>query len=188
MTLDDNKKLSEYLENHFDWDILASNNVWAFGPDFEGPNILVNDSYPTPTNQKLLGEVRNSIVQGFRWSTREGPLCDEPMRNVKFRVIEAQLSTIPQELSPGQLIPTARRAFYSAFLTATPRLMEPVLFTEVQCTGDCVNAVYTVIAKRRGTVFSEKAKAGSPLYTIEATIPAIDSFGFETDLRVHTTG
>lgn len=29
---------------------------------------------------------------------------------------------------------------------------------------------------------------GSPLYTIKAFIPAIDSFGFETDLRTHTQG
>ena len=29
---------------------------------------------------------------------------------------------------------------------------------------------------------------GSPLYTIKAFVPAIDSFGFETDLRTHTQG
>ena len=29
---------------------------------------------------------------------------------------------------------------------------------------------------------------GSPLYTIKAFIPAIDSFGIETDLRTHTQG
>jgi U5 small nuclear ribonucleoprotein component len=32
-------------------------------------------------------------------------------------------------------------------------------------------------------VISETAKPGSPLYTVKANIPAIDSFGFETDLR-----
>lgn len=37
-------------------------------------------------------------------------------------------------------------------------------------------------------MISETAKAGSPLYTVKASIPAIDSFGFETDLRVHTSG
>ncbi len=31
-------------------------------------------------------------------------------------------------------------------------------------------------------------KAGSPLYLVKALIPAIDSFGFETDLRTHTQG
>ena len=35
---------------------------------------------------------------------------------------------------------------------------------------------------------NETAKAGSPLKTIKAHIPAIDSFGFETDLRIHTSG
>ena len=32
------------------------------------------------------------------------------------------------------------------------------------------------------------AVPGSPLYTVKANIPAIDSFGFEVDLRVHTSG
>lgn len=41
---------------------------------------------------------------------------------------------------------------YSAFLMATPRLMEPYLFVEVQAPADCVSAVYTVLAKRRGNV------------------------------------
>lgn len=31
-------------------------------------------------------------------------------------------------------------------------------------------------------------KPGSPLYTVKAFIPVIDSFGFETDLRSHTQG
>jgi U5 small nuclear ribonucleoprotein component len=62
--------LSEYLEKNFEWDILASNNVWAFGPENQGPNILLNDSLPTDTNQTLLGRIQPSIVKGFRWSTR----------------------------------------------------------------------------------------------------------------------
>ncbi len=45
------------------------------------------------------------------------------MRNVKFRVIDAEISNNPSDYPTGQLIPTARRAFYSAFLTASPRLM-----------------------------------------------------------------
>jgi 116 kDa U5 small nuclear ribonucleoprotein component len=31
----------------------------------------------------------------------------------------------------GQIIPTARRVVYSAFLMANPRLMEPVYYVEV---------------------------------------------------------
>ena len=28
-------------------------------------------------DKALLGSVKDSIVQGFQWGTREGPLCDE---------------------------------------------------------------------------------------------------------------
>lgn len=58
-------------------------------------------------------------------------------------------SVISHYVSLGQIIPTARRVAYSAFLMATPRLMEPYLFVEVQAPADCVSAVYTVLAKRR---------------------------------------
>lgn len=40
----------------------------------------------------------------------------------------------------------------------------------------------------RGHVTQDAPIPGSPLYTIKAFIPAIDSFGFETDLRTHTQG
>lgn len=73
-------------------------------------------------------------------------------------------------------------------LQATPRLMEPYYFVEVTAPADCVSAVYTVLAKRRGHVTTDAPIPGSPLYTIKAFIPVIDSFGFETDLRTHTQG
>lgn len=66
--------------------------------------------------------------------------------------------------------------------------MEPVYNVEVQAPADCVSAVYTVLARRRGHVLKDIPKAGSPLYTVHAVIPVIESFGFETDLRTHTQG
>lgn len=86
--------------------------------------------------------------------------------------------------------------------------MEPYFYVEVQAPADCVSAVYTVLARRRwvwlrmgacmicllmcllprGHVTQDAPVPGSPLYTIKAFIPAIDSFGFETDLRTHTQG
>lgn len=39
-----------------------------------------------------------------------------------------------------------------------------------------------------GHVTLDAPVPGSPLYTLKAFIPAIDSMGFETDLRTHTQG
>jgi len=182
------KRLGEFFQTKYDWDLLAARSIWAFGPDATGPNILVDDTLPSEVDKGLLGSVKDSIVQGFQWGTREGPLCEEPIRNSKFKILDAAIAAEPIHRGGGQVIPTARRVAYSAFLMATPRLMEPYMFVEVQAPADCVSSVYTVLARRRGHVTQDAPVPGSPLYTIKAFIPAIDSFGFETDLRTHTQG
>ncbi|KAG9303617.1 hypothetical protein G9A89_018513 [Geosiphon pyriformis] len=181
-------EIGNFFEEKYSWDILASRSIWAFGPDDNGPNILCDDTLPSEVDKKLLLSVKDSIRQGFQWGTREGPLCDEPIRNVKFRILDAVLASEPIYRGGGQIIPTARRVCYSAFLTATPRLMEPVYYVEIQAPADCVSAVYTVLARRRGHVTQDIPKAGSPLYTVKAYIPVIEANGFETDLRTHTQG
>jgi len=184
----DKKRLGEFFQTKYDWDLLAARSIWAFGPDAAGPNILVDDTLPSEVDKSLLNSVRDYIVQGFQWGTREGPLCDEPIRNVKFKILDAGMAMEPIHRAGGQIIPTSRRVAYSAFLLATPRLMEPYFYVEVQAPADCVSSVYTVLARRRGHVTQDAPIPGSPLYTIKAFIPAIDSFGFETDLRTHTQG
>ncbi|KAI9313428.1 P-loop containing nucleoside triphosphate hydrolase protein [Dichotomocladium elegans] len=182
------KDLGNYMQSKYGWDVLAARSIWAFGPDDMGPNILVDDTLPSEVDKKLLYSVKDSIKQGFQWGTREGPLCDEPIRNVKFRILDAVLANEPIYRGGGQIIPTARRVCYSSFLTATPRLMEPVYYVEIQSPGDCVTSVYAVLQRRRGHVTQDIPKPGSPLYTVKAYIPVIDSCGFETDLRTHTQG
>ncbi len=152
-----------------------------------GPNVLVDDTL-SDVDKKLLYSVKDSIVQGFQWGTKEGPLAEEPIRNVKFKILHAQLSSSPLQRGAGQIIPTSRRVAYSAFLMATPRLMEPVYSVEIQAPGDTVPAIYTVLGRRRGHIVQETPKAGSPLYIVKAFLPVIESFGFETDLRSHTQG
>ena len=88
----------------------------------------------------------------------------------------------------GQIIPAARRSSYSAMLHAEPRIMEPMLQAEISTPPDCVEAIYTILMRRRAHVTFEEAKAGSPLSILKVEIPAIESFGFETDLRSHTMG
>jgi len=183
----DKSTVSKFFTDKYEWDILAARSIWAFGPEKFGPNALIDFTLPSETDTELLNEVRESVVQGFRWATKEGPLCDEPIRNVKFKLMDAEISGDPLYRAGGQIIPAARRVCYSSFLMATPRMMEPTLLTEIQCTADALGAISTVLGRRRGHMISELPKPGSPLYTVRANIPAIDSFGFETDLRMHTT-
>lgn len=182
------RELGKLFVERYDWDVLASRSIWAFGPDEGGPNVLLDDTLPDEVDKKTLYAVREAIKQGFQWATREGPLADEPVRNVKFRVLHAELDSDPVYRNAGQIIPTARRCIYAALLLATPRLMEPIYYVEVQAPADCVSAVYTVLARRRGHVVQDLPKAGTPLFTVRAYVPVIDANGFETDLRTVTQG
>lgn len=182
------KDVAKHFQEKYHWDLLASRSIWAFGPNDNGPNLLQDDTLPDEVDKKLLYNVRESLRQGFQWGTREGPLCDEPIRNTKFKILDAVLANEAIYRGGGQIIPTARRVCYSSFLMATPRLMEPVYEVTVTAPPDCVAAVYNVLSRRRGHVTKEVPIAGTPLYYMTALIPVIDSFGFETDLRSHTQG
>lgn len=89
------KERGKFFEEKYQWDLLASRSIWAFGPDENGPNILLDDTLPSQVknrsqalgysmlieicqvDKKLLGTVKEHIKQGFQWGAREGPLCDE---------------------------------------------------------------------------------------------------------------
>ena len=183
------KQVGDFFQTKYNWDLLAARSVWAFGPDATtGPNVLLDDTLPSEVDKKMLNTVKDNIVQGFQWGCREGPLCDEPIRNSKFKLVNALIASEPIHRGGGQIIPTARRVAYSSFLTATPRLMEPIYALEIQCPADTVASLYKVLARRRGHIAHDSPIPGSPLYSVRGFIPVIESFGFETDLRVYTQG
>ena len=43
----DKRKMGEFFQTKYDWDILAARSIWAFGPEQSGPNILVDDTLPS---------------------------------------------------------------------------------------------------------------------------------------------
>ena len=71
------KEWGNFFQEKYQWDLLASRSIWAFGPDENGPNILLDDTLPSQIDKKSLNTVKEHIKQGFQWGAREGPLCDE---------------------------------------------------------------------------------------------------------------
>lgn len=190
------QEIDKFFTKRYNWDYLSCRSIWAFGPETYSTNILLNDINSTDVDAntwELLPAVREPIVKAFHWTTREGPLCEEPIRGVKFNLTHAVIAPEPINRGEGQLISTARKVSYLSFLTAKPRLMEPHLRVEIVAPPDVVRDRMDILEelikkKRRGVIISKSEIAGAPLYKVIATMPAIDSFGFETDLRIRTTG
>jgi elongation factor 2 len=81
---------------------------------------------------QYLNDVKDSIVAGFQWASKEGAMCGEMLRGVRFNVHDATLHSDAVHRGGGQLIPTARRVLYASVLTAEPRMLEPVYLVEIQ--------------------------------------------------------
>jgi elongation factor 2 len=81
-----------------------------------------------------------------------------------------------------------RRACYAACLLADPTLQEPVFLVEIQCPENAIGGIYSCLNKRRGQVFSEEQRPGTPMFTVKAYLPVSESFGFNGDLRAATSG
>ena len=83
------------------------------------------------------------------------------VRNTKFKIVDVSLATEAIFRGGGQIIPTSRRACYSSFLMASPRLMEPVYSCSMIGPADSVSSLYTVLTRRRGHFLSEGPIAGT---------------------------
>lgn len=66
--------------------------------------------------------------------------------------------------------------------------MEPMYTVAMTGNQEAVSTLYTLLARRRGHVLSDGPIVGTPLYRVNGLLPVIDSFGFETDLRINTQG
>ncbi|EGF83023.1 hypothetical protein BATDEDRAFT_15282 [Batrachochytrium dendrobatidis JAM81] len=181
---DDFKARARILAEEYGWDVTDARKIWCFGPDTAGANLLVD----VTKGVQYLNEIKDSCVTAFQWATKEGCIADENMRAIRFNIIDVVLHADAIHRGGGQLIPTARRVCFASVLSATPGVMEPVYQVEIQCPENAMGGIYGVLNRRRGHVFSEEQRTGTPLYTIKAYLPIMESFGFTADLRAATGG
>ncbi len=181
---DDFKARARVLAETYEWDVTEARKIWCFGPETSGANLLVDCTKAV----QYLNEIKDSCVAAFQWATKEGPLADENMRACRFNILDVVLHTDAIHRGGGQIIPTCRRVVYASLLTAEPTIQEPMFLVEIQCPEQAMGGIYGVLNRRRGHVFAEEQRPGTPLYNVKAYLPVNESFGFTADLRAGTGG
>ena len=181
---DDFKARARVLADDHGWDVTDARKIWCFGPDTTGANLVVDQTKAV----QYLNEIKDSVVSGFQWATKEGPVAEEPMRSVRFNILDVTLHADAIHRGGGQIIPTARRVIFAATLLADPGLLEPVYLVEIQVPEQAMGGIYGVLTRKRGHVFSEEQRPGTPLFNVKAYLPVNESFGFNADLRQATGG
>ena len=180
----DTKERGKILSDTYGWDKTDTTKIWCYGPDTQGPNMLVE----VAKGAQFLNEIKDSMEAAFQWATKEGVMCDENMRGIRFNLHDATLHTDAIHRGGGQIIPTARRCFYACELTAKPAFQEPIFLCEIQTPDDCVGPIYQTLTQRRGIVIAEEPISGTPLVQMKAYLPVGESFGFTQTLRAATSG
>lgn len=170
----------------------------------------------TTSRELTIRDFEDFLTSAFQLATELGPLCHEPCQGVAvviedFEVNMAASSTATADSAADASQPTAevaatranllssqvRGAFIGQFRDGfrqafsndwSPRLMLASYACEIQCSADVLGRVYGVLAKRRGRVTGEEVKEGTPFFSVSATLPVVESFGFGDHLRKQTSG
>jgi len=113
----ESKERTRRLVEEFEWEKADAGKIWCFGPDTNGPNCFVD----VAKGAQFLNEIKDSMESAFQWASKEGVLCDENMRGIRYNLHDATLHTDAIHRGAGQIMPTARRVMYASELTAAPK-------------------------------------------------------------------
>ncbi|KAI5840155.1 P-loop containing nucleoside triphosphate hydrolase protein [Morchella snyderi] len=200
----------EGLQKAFDEVEGAEKDVWAgivekiaaFGPRRIGPNLLI-DATTQGLFRRLLSETstaqegasssardfEDKFSHAFQLATWQGPLCHEPVQGIACFVEEATVQDEEDDRNRNfEVITVVQNAIKQAFLDWSPRLLMAMYSCDIQASTEVLGKVYAVMTRRRGKILAEEMNEGTPFFTIRASLPVAESFGFGDEIRKRTSG
>jgi elongation factor 2 len=133
-----------------------------------------------------LNDVKDEVTSGFHWACSAGPLCGEPLREVKAKLIDADLPEKVEERDSAQISRSIGRAILGSCLTADPFLLEPVYKIDLSVPSQWFGACTNIITRRRGRI--QLAQNRGALSIIKGLIPVTETFGLSGEMRSATSG
>merc|ERR1719409_112247 len=187
----DPKERAKLLVDELGWDKNDALKIWGFGPAAEtagaavGANVLVDQTHAC----QYLNEIKQSVHSGLLWASKQGPLCEEAMRGIRFNLLDVKLHTDSIHRGMGQIQPTARRVFFASTMTGTCRFQEPIFSVSIGAAAEAQPGIMQALGACRGE-FQSSESAGSQI-TVSAFVPIAETIGstpFATVLTQKTNG
>ena len=126
-----------------------------------------------------------AVEKGIQESIGKGPMAGYPVVGVKATLFDG--SYHPVDSSEMAFKTAARQAFKSAFMKATPVLLEPIASLSVVVPDSYTGDIMGDLNKRRGRVLGMNP-VGNGKTEVVADIPLSELYGYSTNLRSMTGG
>ena len=150
--------------------------------DIKGTNMLIDMT----KGVQYLNETMELIIEGIHEALAGGPLADEPVQNLKMRLVDVKLHEDAIHRGPAQVIPAVRSAIKAGLLIAGDSLLEPIQKIQITVPMDQMGAATSQIQGRRGQVFDMQSEGDT--ITVIGKAPVAELFGFSGDIRSATEG
>ncbi|MCL1965777.1 MAG: GTP-binding protein [Candidatus Bathyarchaeota archaeon] len=130
-------------------------------------------------------EFVRALINGFEYACNAGPLCSEPIRRVKVKIIGIQQSVLDQN-SLNDVTHGVGKAVFASFLTAKPVLLEPIYAITISVSSEVASECSKILATHRGK--NKSFEQQSLRAIIKGFIPVAETFCFSKELRSATSG
>ncbi|CCW64327.1 unnamed protein product [Phytomonas sp. EM1] len=186
------KQVDGALRSHKRYVNEMKTGLISYGPvkfGFLGAVLLADfeNAKDIAASQKILIELKESIVAGFQAAAESGPMAQEPLYGLAFVITDLSLD-VTISLSGGMVLPCVREACRAAMEQHQCRLVEPVYECTVYSSGATQGKIYSSLSRRRSEIIEEVHNEGSDLFYISCWLPAVEAFGLQDELRVLTQG
>ena len=125
-----------------------------------------------------------AVEKGIAEAVKKGPLAAYPVIGVKATLYDG--SYHPVDSSEMAFKVAAAQAFKKGFMEAKPVLLEPIASLKIVAPEEYTGDIMGDLNKRRARVMNMNAENG--YQTIEADIPYLELYGYNTKLRSMTSG
>jgi len=134
----------------------------------------------------LLGEIIDSIMDGWRLIINGGPLSKEPLMKTKFILHDVKIHVDHMHRGPAQIYPAVRLGMVQTMKKAGAALLEPIQTNRIEAPIEFMGTVTNLISSKRGELIDVQQESQTTV--IQAKIPVAEMIGWSNDLRSATEG
>ncbi len=134
----------------------------------------------------LLGEIIDSILDGWKLVVDGGPLSKEPLMKTKFMLHDIKIHVDNVHRGPAQIYPATRLGAYECMKKGNAAILEPIQTHLIEAPVDFMGAVTALVSSKRGVLINVHQEGIDTF--IKARIPVAEMIGWSNDLRSATEG